>query len=266
MILVEPYHGRAVADQPFEIVERKGVGHPDSMCDAMLEAISVQLSRYYLKEFGTVLHHNIDKGLLTAGSAEKWFGGGRILKPMELSIGDRATVSAGGKHIPVADIAHRAVEDWLKEHMRFVEPDRHLICRVVLAAGSCELTDIFSRPGQVRCANDSSAAVGYYPLSPTEQAVLALETYLNGSDFKSRFPETGEDIKVMGVRKGRQVDFTVAMPLMANRIGSERIYFERKRAILEDLRHFVAAMAGFGNLRIHLNTLDQQGRGLGGCI
>jgi S-adenosylmethionine synthetase len=264
MILIAPFQGRAVADQPFEIVERKGVGHPDSMCDAMLEAVSQQLSHYYLQEYGTVLHHNIDKGLLTAGSAEKRFGGGRILKPMELSIGDRATIEIEGKTIPVQDITHTAIHDWLKRHMRFIDPERHLTCRVVLAPGSEELTDIFARSGQVRCANDSSAAVGYYPLSPTEQAVLALEHYVNGLDFKNRFPETGEDVKVMGVRRRTEVDFTLAMPLMALQIKSEQAYFEHKHAILTDLQHFVSNLAGFGKARVHFNTLDQPKRGLAG--
>lgn len=264
MILVAPFHGLAMADQPFEIVERKGIGHPDSMCDAMLETISQQLSRYYLKEFGAVLHHNIDKGLLSAGSVEKWFGGGRILKPMELIIGDRATVEVKGHKVPVSDITEAAVRDWLNRHMRFIDPEHHLICRSVLAPGSAELTDIFARRGQVHAANDSSAAVGYYPLSPTEQAVLALENYVNGSDFKSRHPETGEDVKVMGVRRGRHVDFTVAMPLMARLIASEQAYFERKRAILTDLQRFAATLPGFDDATVHLNTLDQTGRGLGG--
>jgi S-adenosylmethionine synthetase len=264
MILVEPSQGRTMADQPFEIVERKGTGHPDSMCDAMLEAVSRHLSRYYLQEFGTVLHHNIDKGLLVAGRVEKWFGGGRILKPMELCIGDRATMEVEGKRIPVADIARTAVHDWLKKHMRFLDPQRHLTCRVVLAPGSEELTDIFARLGPVRCANDTSAAVGYYPLSPTEEAVLALERYVNGGDFKARFPATGEDVKIMGIRRGREVDFIVAMPLLAPAMTSAQAYFEHKRIILADLQGFVAPMPGLARARVHYNTLDQPERGLGG--
>lgn len=264
MILVEPFQGPAAADQPFEIVERKGKGHPDTMCDAMLEAVSRRLSQYYLREFGAVLHHNIDKGLLCAGSVEKAFGGGRLLKPMELNIGDRATVFAGGRNVPVADIAVQAVQAWLLEHMRFVEPERHLTCRVLLAPGSAELTDIFTRPGQVHRANDSSAAVGHYPLSPTEQAVLALEGYLNGSPFKERFPDTGEDVKVMGVRRGGRLDFTVAMPLLAQRIASERAYFDRKAVILADLQGFARELNGFQQAHVQLNALDQPGRGMAG--
>ena len=90
-ITVEILANKPVAEQDVEIVERKGVGHPDYICDAIMESISVALSQEYLKRFGDILHHNIDKGLLVAGQVERKFGGGRIIKPMELIIGDRAT-------------------------------------------------------------------------------------------------------------------------------------------------------------------------------
>ena len=56
-----------VGQQQMELVERKGLGHPDSICDALMEAISVALCRTSLHATGQVLHHNIDKGLLVAG-------------------------------------------------------------------------------------------------------------------------------------------------------------------------------------------------------
>src|SRR5512144_2336288 len=112
-----------------------------------MEAISIALSREYVREFGTILHYNIDKGLLAAGSTEKWFGGGKVLKPMELIIGDRATFTVNRKTVPVADIAVDAAKSWLKKNMRLIDPEKHVDYRVVLAPGSEELTDIFSRPG-----------------------------------------------------------------------------------------------------------------------
>jgi S-adenosylmethionine synthetase len=48
-----------VGQQPLGLVERKGLGDPDSLCDAMMEAISVALCRTYLDTIGQVLHHNI---------------------------------------------------------------------------------------------------------------------------------------------------------------------------------------------------------------
>lgn len=264
MIVVEPYRGKSVMEHRVEIVERKGLGHPDFMCDAIMEAISVALSTYYLREFGTVLHHNIDKGLLAAGRTEKTFGGGRLLEPMELTIGDRATFTAGGREIPVADIALGTAKAWVRDHLRFVDPEEHITYRSVLAAGSEELTDIFLRAGAVRGANDTSAAVGYAPHSPTEEAVLGLERHLNSTEFKQRHPETGEDIKVMGLRTGTDHDFTIAMPLMCRQVESEEEYFGKKETVLKEIREYLAARLPAGRVEVHLNTLDAPGRGLSG--
>jgi S-adenosylmethionine synthetase len=169
MIVVETFRGRSVTDQRVEIVERKGTGHPDFICDSVMEAISVALSREYRKEFGGILHHNIDKGLLAAGKTGIFFGGGRVLRPMEFVIGDRATFGIGRRKLPVREIAVDAAKNWIRKNLRFVDPERHVRYRVVLAPGSEELTDIFTRPGQVKGANDTSALIGYYPMSPAEE-------------------------------------------------------------------------------------------------
>lgn len=264
MIVVDMFKGKSIVEHRVEIVERKGTGHPDQICDSIMDAISVALCREYLDRFGTILHHNIDKGLLAAGRVEKRFGGGRVVKPMELIIGDRATFRAAGQDIPVGSIAVEAANEWFRKNLRFVDPERHLRCRVALSPGSEELTDIFSRSGDVRVANDTSAAVGYYPLSPTEQAVLEMERFLNGKDFKERFPQSGEDIKVMGARNGKHLDLTVAMPLIARFLTSESDYFATKRAMFAEMQGFSARFAVGGEVTLHFNTLDLPGRGLGG--
>lgn len=264
MISVETYKGEAVTGHDVEIVERKGTGHPDFICDSIMEAISIALCSEYTRTFGTILHHNIDKGLLAAGRTVKTFGGGRVTRPMELTIGDRATFKAAGKQLPVADIAVAAAKKWIRDNMRFVDPVKHLKYRVVLAPGSGELTDIFSRPGKVLAANDTSAAVGYYPLSPIETIVLELERYLNSERFKSKHPETGEDVKVMGLRKRDVLDITVAMPFIARHVLSEKEYFERKDAVHRNMSAFLNRYHGFRKMEVHFNTLDERGRGLGG--
>jgi len=264
MIIVEPLKGKSVSTHRVEIVERKGIGHPDTICDSIMEAISCALSREYKKHCGVVLHHNIDKGLLAAGSTETRFGGGRMTKPMELFVGDRATFRAGGKTIPVNSIAIKTAKQWLSEKLRFVDPEKHVRYHSVLAPGSEELTDIFRRPGEAREANDTSALIGYYPLSPTEKIVLELERFLNSPVFKSRFPETGEDIKVMGLRAGRAVSLIVAMPLISQFIHSEKEYFARKKDIQKEMRKFLENRGGFSAVDLHLNALDREGRGPGG--
>ena len=126
MIVIDTYKGKSVIEHPVEIVERKGKGHPDFICDSIMDEISVAISREYLKIFNTILHHNIDKGLLAAGRVEKRFGGGKVLKPMELIIGDRATFKVGDKEIPIAEIAIDAAKKWIKENLRFVDPAKHI--------------------------------------------------------------------------------------------------------------------------------------------
>ncbi|BCA80821.1 methionine adenosyltransferase [Desulfuromonas sp. AOP6] len=252
----------AIMDRrPMEIVERKGLGHPDSICDAAMDAVSVALCQAYRERFGVILHHNVDKGLLVAGRTRKWFGGGRVQRPMDLYIGDRATLAYGGDRIPVKEIATEAARQWFRTHLPAVEVDRHLRCRVVLAPGSDELTGIFSRPSEILAANDTSAAVGFYPLSRTEQLVLALENHLNGQDFKQHFPDTGEDVKIMAVRRGEELDLTVAMPLLAPYVASEKDYFRRKEEIGAELDRFVSALTHEMAVHLYFNALDQAGKG-----
>lgn len=264
MIVIERMKGKSVRERRIEIVERKGTGHPDFMCDSIMESISLALSREYRRRFGAVLHHNIDKGFLVAGTVNKRFGGGKVVKPMELIIGDRATFRVGRARVPVEDIAIHAAQRWIRDHLRFVDPKEHLSYRVVLAPGSEELTDIFLRRGRVLGANDTSAAVGYYPLSPTEQIVYSLERHLNSEEFKKLHPETGEDIKVMGLRSEHDLTVTIAMPLIASYIRSEKEYFERKDALHREIAQYCSGFRGFGRIQVTLNALDERGRGLGG--
>ena len=88
-----------------EVVERKGLGHPDSICDALAEAFSVSLCRCYRERFGIILHHNVDKALLRGGSARPAFGGGQVVEPIEIFLAGRATTTYKGVDVPVAELA-----------------------------------------------------------------------------------------------------------------------------------------------------------------
>lgn len=266
VVNVEPFAGRAMGDQPLEVVERKGTGHPDTICDALCDSISVALCGEYLKRFGEVLHHNIDKALLSAGTVSKNFGGGEMTMPMKLFIGDRATLLAGGERIAVDEIAVETARKWFQEHMRFVDPHRHVRFEVLLGKGSEELSAIFHRPGLYRSANDTSAAVGFYPLTPTESMVLELERHLNSYLFKNEFPETGEDVKVMAFRQGHEIEVTVAMPLMAVFTGSEKHYFQKKDLVHQEIKKWLRAFlpSHLRLRRLNLNALDAAGMGMEG--
>ena len=251
-----------VSEHQVEIVERKGIGHPDSICDAIMDQVSVALSQEYLRRFGKILHHNIDKAFLVAGDAQIRLGGGTVTDPMRLIFGDRATAMANGQEIPVREIAVNTAKTWIHENLRFVDPDAHVRYDVQIKPGSPELVDIFSRGTPT--ANDTSAAVGYAPLSPTEQTVLDVEKMMNSKTFKVHIPEVGEDIKVMGVRRENELHLTAAVALVDRYIDSEATYFRRKTAIRDAMMDYLRSNGAFAKVRFDINTLDAKDRGLGG--
>jgi len=261
-IVVEALRDTPVARRRTELVERKGLGHPDTLCDALVEAISIALNRMYLDRIGIIAHYNIDKALLIAGQCRKRFGAGEITQPMELIVGDRATFTAGGVTLPVADTVTTAVDTWVAAHLPRLRPGIDLRTRVALAPGSEELRRIFKDQPIAVVSNDTCGASGYAPFSPTEEMVLATERFLNSSEFKAQFPDTGSDVKVFGVRRDTRLALTVAMPLLCHAMGSERAYFARKAEIIEALRRRFAD-APF-DLEWYLNCLDRPGCGIEG--
>ena len=256
-VIIEVLPGVPVAERRVEIVERKGLGHPDTICDALVEAIAVALNRMYSERVGAVAHYNADKALLIAGQCRKRFGYGRVQQPMELVVGDRATVEAGGRRLPVEDTVRTAVDRWLAQHLPLARP--HVRVRSALAPGSAELAGIFAPGTSGVVSNDTSAASGYAPLSATEAVVLAVEQFLNGAEFKAGFPDTGQDVKVFALRQDDRLSVTVAMPLLAVATPSEQAYFARKEEIVATLQRRFAG----GPLTADwtLNNLDTRGRG-----
>jgi S-adenosylmethionine synthetase len=263
-IFVDCLNQTPLEQQKLEIVERKGLGHPDTICDQIMDQISVKLGQEYIKKTGIILHHNIDKSLLAAGEAEPNFNGGKIKKPMLLIIGDRATFETDDAKIPVEDLAIKTAKAWFKEKLRFVDPEMNVRYQVELKPGHPELMDIFKRKGKIIGANDTSAAVGYAPMTRTEQMVLRTENYVNSPEFKKRFPEAGEDVKVMAFRKNNNLRLTVAMALIDRYVKNEDDYFKKKAGLREEIRRFVKEETDFDEAQVDLNTLDVNGRGIEG--
>jgi len=262
-ILIEELKNTPVEKQQVELVERKGVGHPDSICDAIMEEVSVELCKEYMNVFGKVAHHNIDKALLAAGKSSPKFGGGNIDKPMLLVFGDRAAYEYKGKKVDVENIAIETAKKWFREKLRFVDPEKYVIYQNEIKPGSPELTDIFERESIE--ANDTSASVGYYPLTETENMVIKVENFLNSPGFKKEFPECGEDIKVMAYRQKRNLTLTIAMAFVDKYIKGEAQYFTRKDDILSAIYDFIGKNnINFKEIKVDINTLDKPEHGESG--
>jgi len=179
-----------------EIVERKGIGHPDTLCDNVVEAFSRKLSSFYLEEIGHILHYNVDKAVIGAGETRVGYGGGEWLAPICFTLGGRATSQWKGMPIPIADIARSAVLETI-DSIRNLEPGNVEI-RAQTHPGAADLLNIFDHTeSAVPRSNDTSIGVGVAPLTRTEQLTLEVENQLNSTEIKTCFPAIGEDIKVM---------------------------------------------------------------------
>ncbi len=263
-IMIDELKQVPLMEQRMEICERKGTGHPDTICDSVMNQISIALSKTYLDKFGAIMHHNVDKSLLAAGETETKFGGGRITKPMLMVFGDRATFEVGGVEIPVEEITIDTTKKWFRENMRFVNPEEHINYQIELKRGSQALVDIFERKGKYLGANDTSAAVGFAPMSETEKIVFDTERFLNSKEFKKSFPETGEDIKIMGLRQEKNLIITVAIAFVDRFIDAEEDYFRKKDEVSEEVKQFINSRVDMDKVDLTINALDMKGRGVEG--
>jgi S-adenosylmethionine synthetase len=259
-IVVEKVIRTPVEKQEIEIVERKGLGHPDSLADGIADAVSRALCNYYLEEFGTVLHHNTDQVEIVGGRADPKFGGGRILNPVYVLLSGRATTAVGSELIPVNKIAIEAAKEHLRSTLRNLEVDNDVIIDSRIGQGSTDLVDVFRRKVQVPLANDTSFGVAFAPFSETECLVLQTENLMNSREFKEEFPESGEDIKVMGLRENNSIILTIADAMVASHIPDMDHYMSVKEDMKEEVRKMAERITE-RDVEVQINAADDYERG-----
>ncbi len=226
-IIVDKLIQKPIEEQEIEIVERKGIGHPDSMSDGIAESVSRALCNAYLDNFGGVLHHNTDQVEVTAGESFPEFGGGDVISPMEILLTGRGVPEYEGKKIGIDRIAIGAAKEYLKESLINLDVETCTVVECKIGHGSGDLVDVFGRKG-MPSANDTSFGVGFAPFSETESMVMAIEELLNSKDFKKKYPQVGEDIKVMGLRDHDEITLTVAIAMISKHIDGVEAYMDTK--------------------------------------
>jgi S-adenosylmethionine synthetase len=242
---------------PVEIVERKGIGHPDTMCDALAEELSRTLCRFYLDNFGLILHHNVDKALLWGGTSQPAFGGGKITAPMEIFLAGRATSEYQGIKVPIEELVEQSCNNWLQSNFHALDAARNVRLHSLIRPGSPDLVELFLRQQKtgIALANDTSCGVGYAPLSELERVVLQVEQTLNSSEIKQAHPEIGEDIKVMAVRHYETIELTVACAFIDRHIADSSDY-QQKKALLSQLVETIAKTVTHRSISVAVNTAD----------
>jgi len=248
-LLVRASETGPAGSQPVEVVERKGIGHPDTICDALAEQASLALCRYYLERYGRILHHNVDKILLCGGVARPAFGGGEVLEPIEIYLAGRVTAER-----EVTELAVEACRAWLARHLPELDVKRHVRFFPRFHHTSGALEDLFSR--SVPLCNDTACGVGFAPLSPLESAVFGIERELNSAAVHAAHPAIGSDIKVMAVRRGDRAQFTVACAMIDRHLNG----IEQYKDAAATVRRIAEKAAGLG-AEVTVNHADDYARG-----
>lgn len=252
-IFVEFPKEKPLEKQEVELVERKGVGHPDSICDGLAEAVSRALSNEYVKRFGQIMHHNTDQVELVGGQSNPVWGAGEIDTPMYILLSGRATTDVGREAVPVGEIALEAARKYLKDNFGHIDVDNTVVLDQKIGMGSSDLRGVFGRKGMPK-ANDTSFGVSFAPFSLTEKLTYEVERYMNGP-MKKKVKASGEDIKVMGERHRDEIIMTICNAMISahiKNIGDYGAIIEEMTGLVSD---FVAGITD-EDVKVEINTGD----------
>jgi S-adenosylmethionine synthetase len=254
-IHIEALNQIPLEKQRNELVERKCLGHPDSMADGIAESISQALCKTYLEEFGVVLHHNTDQGEVVAGESSPKFGGGRMIRPIFILIDGRATKQFNGITIPTDAVAVEAATNYLHKILPDIKPNRDLMLDCRLGTGSTDLRDVFKpSQGRVPRSNDTSFGVGHAPFSDVENIIRNSAEYID-TKLRKKYPAIGQDIKIMGLRDNDTITLTIACAIVDRHCKDIREYQE----YMGILKAEIPAVAKKNTPRkgvVHVNTAD----------
>jgi len=231
-IMIDTIDEIPIERQNVEIVERKGIGHPDSVADGLAECVSRSLCKMYLERYDRILHHNTDEAQIVGGQSAPKFGGGVILEPTYILLAGRATTEWNGERLPYRTTAMKAAYEYIKNHFKHVDPDWDIVLDCKIGKTSADLRGLYET--RKKLANDTSIGVCFAPLSETERLTLETELFINGK-LKEKLPEVGEDIKVMACRLKDRIHLTVAAAMISPLISDKDQYI----SIVNDLREAV---------------------------
>lgn len=231
-----------IQKSPVEIVERKGLGHPDTLADILAESFSNKYSQYSLNKFGFIPNHVVDKVTLLGAKSNVSFGRGKIITHITACLFGKAAKQIGNQKINVKKIFQDSVKDVFSRVFKNREIFKYIKYEYNVHNGiGFDHPKTFYRPSSIidlqnmskeLRSNDSVVCTGYAPYSETESLTVDIENFLNSDEFKTDFPETGYDIKVLTTRINKTIeDITVCIPFIASLTPDKKYYKRRLKQI-----------------------------------
>ncbi len=266
-------HTPQLDELKIEVIERKGIGHPDTIADALAENLSVAYSRYTQNHFGAIMHHNFDKVSVLGGTTEVDFGKGKITSPIRVILNGRASVSFANEKIPVRDLLELETRNFFSKMFGDLINSKqdiktHWFVSSASGPGKTKQStgsrahlftprNISEVKGYDRLLNnDTSIGCGYAPLSPLEQMVLKIEEELNSVLTKQKYPWLGTDIKIMATKIGHQCGITICLPQIAQYVQSIDVYRENLAETRVLIENRLSVLLPETEITLWLNTRD----------
>ncbi|MET7795827.1 methionine adenosyltransferase [Streptomyces decoyicus] len=255
------------------IVERKGLGHPDTLADHLAERLSRAYSHHTVARFGAVLHHNFDKLALLGGASEVRYGAGRMTAPVRVLVNGRAAPMCGGETIPVEEIVEAEVRAFFAERLPEVADHLDIVFNITSnSSPGAVLTDDrvpdrtrwFNprsvddlRERRVRLSNDTSLGTGWAPENAFESFVRELVNHFSGdSDFTRARAWCGSDVKLMGYWDGGQADVVLCVPQKSRHVTSRAEYVRNAETVLAECHRMANLRLPGAQARFRLNARD----------
>ena len=266
-----------IDNQSFEVVETKGKGHPDNICDTLAEKISANYSKYCLENYGMILRHMIDKLSILGGGTKVKFNGGEMISPIKILVNGRFTDRYNNQKIDYMKIVNETIKKYFHELFPMIDIEKDLLIidnthhnegpGVVYNDDNTTKSerakffevvndeDVTKHNNHNRC-NDTSTTVSYYPMSKLEKTVLNIEQLLNSNNYKKVKPWVGNDIKVMGMRKDKKIEITSCVPLISKYVRDIDDYKEKLSEIKKDIENEIKKQFKNCDVIVYLNTRD----------
>ncbi|MED1060306.1 methionine adenosyltransferase [Bacillus mycoides] len=250
-----------------ELVERKGIGHPDTICDAIAERCSQNYSLYFHRKYKRIAHHWFDKVMLIGGESNIDFGVAKIIKPYKIIVAGKCAKKFNNEEVPLMDIFKMSCKEVLENCLTGFDIEKHLIIidETVDHQGAGRKSSRY-RPESIKdlakidssnlVSNDCNLLSSHYPLTKIENIVLDIEHYINGKQFKKIFPQTGWDVKVVGLRNKLEYELLINIPILAAYVKN----LDEYKSVIADVEKHLALYLEETykeNIRLNINPQDK---------
>jgi len=206
-----------------EIVERKGIGHPDTLADKLAEELSRVYSIYCLKNFNCILHHNIDKLYIGGGLFVMKKNKITKINPIRVELNGRVSNTMNGKKIDLEKLFVPVIKEYLSTVIPRLNPETDL--NIIINCTQYSKREFWYTPRNINdvpdsgklFAADTALCVNHSTKTFCERLTFELEqsfwNYNEKGYASPKFSKIGQDIKVMVSRIHNDIVATVCMPV-----------------------------------------------------